>query len=184
MKRKTLKLCLTGALTLATVTIAFAGEPNQNVVSPSKATTSILSQPPEADEPDDAKTEEVETRLDSTDVVPETSHVSPVEGRQDEQTDRVDEEAATSDPLYISPKPSNVSTKVFNRLLSFPRVLESTDVSKVVIINGEYCVAGDMYVLCYNESEDTFNTWNDIDPTPFFGPEVVLETSIAEGLED
>lgn len=184
MMRKALRLCLASALALATVAIAFADGPNQNVVPLSKTTTSILSQPLEADEPDAVKIEMVETDLDATDVVPETSDVSPIEVRQDEQPDSVDEEVQTSDPLDLIPTPSNVSPKVFKRLLSFPRALENTDVSKVVVINGEHCVAGDMYVLCYNESDDTFNTWNDIDPTPFFGPEVVLETPIAEGSED
>ncbi len=183
MMRKTLRLCLASALALATVAIAFADEQNQAVVSLSNTTTSILSQPLEADEPDAAKIEMVETDLDATDVEPETSYVSPIEVRQDERPDSVDEELETSDPLDLIPTPSNVSTIVFKRLLSFPSVLENTEVSKVVFINGEYCVAGDMYVLCYNESDDTFNTWNDIDPTPFFGGEisdcstVVSETS-------
>lgn len=70
------------------------------------------------------------------------------------------------------------------RLSEYPRVAELTDFSNIRIIQGEYCVAGNLLVICYNPKEDTFNTWNDIDPTPFFGPEVVLETPIAEGAED
>jgi hypothetical protein len=94
----------------------------------------------------------------------------------------MDEQGPTPTPSELA-APDMALTYV-QRLSEYPRVAELTDFSNIRIIQGEYCVAGDLLVICYNPKEDTFNTWNDIDPTPFFGPEVVLETSIAEGLED
>lgn len=64
--------------------------------------------------------------------------------------------------------PVGIPNRVIERLMEFPRIQELTDVSNIVTINGEYCVAGELKVICYNETEDTFNVWDDFDTNVYF----------------
>jgi hypothetical protein len=85
-------------------------------------------------------------------------------------------QSATPRPNPTQTFPADVPKRVIERLLEFPRIQELTDVSNIVVINGEYCVAGELKVVCYNETEDTFNIWDDFDPAPYFDPEWVSPT--------
>jgi len=85
-------------------------------------------------------------------------------------------QSTTPRPNPTQTFPADAPKRVIERLLEFPRIQELTDVSNIVVINGEYCVAGELKVVCYNETEDTFNIWDDFDPAPYFDPEWVSPT--------
>jgi hypothetical protein len=74
----------------------------------------------------------------------------------------------TPRPIPTPTFPAGIPIRVIERLMELPRIQELTDVSNIVTINGEYCVAGELKVICYNETEDTFNVWDDFDTNAYF----------------